>query len=69
MEQTITPQENQDVIISPVEEFDFYKNDSFGLKTTDQLNKWKKITIRGVKHEHWIRNASIISTCILPYLT
>ena len=47
----------------------FYKNDSFGLKTTDQLNKWKKITIRGVKHEHWIRNGSIISTCILPYLT
>ena len=34
--------DNQDVNVAPVEYFDFYKKDTFGLKTTDVLNKWTK---------------------------
>ena len=55
--------------IAPVGTFDFYKKDTFGLKTADNLNKWKWYNVKGIQHSQWIRDEKIIENLVLPYLT
>ena len=59
---------DQDKKIAPVEYFDFFKNDTFGLKTLDTLKKWSKHTVPGIEHSDWIRNQKVFDDYILPYL-
>ena len=60
--------QNQDTEIAKVEDFDFYKNDSFGLRTLYRLDKWQKHEVKDIIHTDWIRNQAVIDKYILPYL-
>lgn len=60
--------ENQDVAIAPVDHFDFFKNDNFGLRTLHRLKKWTRHEVKDVAHSDWIRNQDVIDKYILPYL-
>ena len=60
--------EGNDKVVKPYDQFDFYKNDVFGLKTMDDAGRWQRIVKKGVEHSQWIRNTEIIMELIVPYL-
>lgn len=47
----------------------FYKADSFGLKTLDSEGRVKLCTVAGVEHLDWPFNESVFNKCILTYLS
>jgi len=60
---------SNDAKLQKVEDFDFYKNNIFGLRELDESGKWIKITQNGIGHSQWVRNAEIIQKFILPNLS
>ena len=49
--------------------FQFYTEDSFGLRTLDQQEAIHTYTVPGVKHEQWCQNPIVFEKFILPHLT
>lgn len=45
-----------------------YKEDMIGLKTLDKQGKLQVITVPGIPHYEWHKNASIVDQFLLPYL-
>lgn len=48
--------------------FQFYKSDSFGLKTLDEAGKIYIHEVPGVKHVDWHGDKAVFDNYIAPYL-
>lgn len=59
---------DESLTVLPMTSQDFYKDDSFGLRTLNQQGKVKVYEIPGVKHIHWHLNQSVFDCCIEPWL-
>ena len=53
--------------VLPMEQQDFYINDTFGLKTLFEQGNIFNFTIPNVFHTHWHENIDIIQKYIIPY--
>lgn len=58
--------ENEDIV--PMTSQDFYKADSFGLRTLDQQGKVKVYEIPGIEHLEWPLSQEIFEKYIEPWL-
>ena len=54
--------------VVPMEQLDFYINDTFGLKTLDEQGRVFNFTIPNVFHTHWHEDINVIQKYIIPYL-
>lgn len=61
--------DSDDSVMESFDQFKFYKDDVFGLKTLNEQNRWKRIVKSGIRHSQWVRNKEVILDLILPYLS
>jgi len=60
--------DGNDTII-PMKDQEWYKNDSFGLRTLDERGSVHTYTVPGHKHYDWHRNYTVFTNYIAPWLT
>ncbi|KAI6646892.1 Lysosomal thioesterase PPT2-A-like isoform X1 [Oopsacas minuta] len=54
--------------VLPMEQMDFYKNDTFGLRTLFEQNKTVNVTVPNIFHTYWHEDVDVIRKYIIPYL-
>ena len=60
---------NADGVMQNMTEHNFYKNDTFGLRTLDETGRLNLTIVPNVSHSDWTGNDKIIETYVLPYCT
>lgn len=54
--------------IVPLKSQDFYRDDTFGLRTLNEQGKLKVYEIPGVKHQQWVKSRDVFDKYIEPWL-